>query len=98
MWFVIKPFADMKDKDHSSKGDPFPKEVSEERTKKLSSKKNLQETPLKVSKKRAKRKNCLPKNLSSKKGLVMRSLVKREEDQRKRSNVLWHIQMNKKPH
>lgn len=41
MWLVIKPFADMKDKDHSSKGDPFPKEVSEERTKKLSSKKPL---------------------------------------------------------
>lgn len=41
MWFVIKPFTDMKDKDHSSKGDPFPKEVSEERTKKLSSKKPL---------------------------------------------------------
>lgn len=41
MWFVIKPFADMKDKDHSSKGDPFHKEVSEERTKKLSSKKPL---------------------------------------------------------
>ena len=53
MWFVIKPFTDMKDKDHSSdKGDPFPKEVSEERTKELSSKKNLQEKPLKVSKKR----------------------------------------------
>ena len=52
MWFVIKPFADMKDKDHSSKGDPFPKEVSKERTKEPSSKKNLQETPLKVSKKR----------------------------------------------
>lgn len=59
MWFVIKPFTDMKDKDHSSKGDPFPKEVSEERNKKLSSK-NSQETPLikerssesKVSKKR----------------------------------------------
>ena len=43
MWFVIKPFTDMKD--HSSKGDPFPKEVSEERNKELSSKKNLQETP-----------------------------------------------------
>lgn len=41
MWFVIKPFADMKDKDHSYKGDPFPKEVSEERIKKLSSKKPL---------------------------------------------------------
>ena len=41
MWFVIKPFTDMKDKDHSSKGDPFPKEVSEERTKKMSSKKPL---------------------------------------------------------
>jgi len=41
MWFVFKPFTDMKDKDHSSKGDPFPKEVSEERTKKLSSKKPL---------------------------------------------------------
>lgn len=41
MWFVIKPFTDLKDKDHSSKGDPFPKEVSEERTKKLSSKKPL---------------------------------------------------------
>jgi len=41
MWFVIKPFTDMKDKDHSSKGDPFPKEVSEERNKKLSSKKPL---------------------------------------------------------
>lgn len=41
MWFVIKPFTDMKDKDHSSKGDPFPKEVSEKRTKKLSSKKPL---------------------------------------------------------
>lgn len=60
MWFVIKPFTDMKDKDHScNEGDPFPKEVSEERTKKLSSK-NSQETPLdkerssepKVSKKR----------------------------------------------
>lgn len=37
MWFVIKPFADMKDKDHSYKGDPFPKEVSEK--KKLSFKK-----------------------------------------------------------
>ena len=56
MWFVIKPFTDMKDKDHSSKGDPYPKEVSEK--KKLSSKK--QETPSvkerssepKVSKKR----------------------------------------------
>lgn len=41
MWFVIKPFTDMKDKDHSSKGDPFPREVSEERTKKMSSKKPL---------------------------------------------------------
>lgn len=41
MWFVIKPFTDMKEKDHSYKGDPFPKEVSEERTKKLSSKKPL---------------------------------------------------------
>ena len=41
MWLGIKPFTDMKDKDHSSKGDPFPKEVSEERTKKLSSKKPL---------------------------------------------------------
>lgn len=42
MWFVIKPFTDMKDKDHScNEGDPFPKEVSEERTKKLSSKKPL---------------------------------------------------------
>lgn len=59
MWFVIKPFTDMKDKDHSSKGDPFPKEVSEKRNKELSSK-NSQETPLieerssepKVSKKR----------------------------------------------
>ena len=59
MWFVIKPFTDM-NKDHSSKGDPFPKEVSEERNKELSSKKNLQETPSvkerssepKVSKKR----------------------------------------------
>lgn len=59
MWFVIKPFTDMKDKDHSSKGDPFPKEVSEKRIKKLSSK-NMQEKPLvkerssepKVSKKR----------------------------------------------
>lgn len=39
MWFVFKPFTDMKDKDHSSKGDPFPKEVSEK--KKLSSKKPL---------------------------------------------------------
>lgn len=37
MWFVIKPFTDLKDKDHSSKGDPFPKEVSEK--KKLSFKK-----------------------------------------------------------
>lgn len=60
MWFVIKPFTELKDKDHSSKGDPFPKEVSEERNKELSSKKNLQETPSvkerssepKVSKKR----------------------------------------------
>lgn len=51
MWFVIKPFTDMKDKDHSSKGDPFPKEVSGKRNKELSSK-NSQETPLKVSKKR----------------------------------------------
>lgn len=41
MWFVIKPFADLKDKDHSCEGDPFPKEVSEERTKKMSSKKPL---------------------------------------------------------
>ena len=40
MWFAFKPFTDMK-KDHSSKGDPFPKEVSEERNKKLSSKKPL---------------------------------------------------------
>lgn len=40
MWFVIKPFTDMK-KDHSCEGDPFPKEVSEERTKKMSSKKPL---------------------------------------------------------
>ena len=39
MWFVIKPFTDLKDKDHSSKGDPFPKEVSEK--KKPSSKKPL---------------------------------------------------------
>ena len=39
MWLVIKPFADMKDKDHSCEGDPFPKEVSEERNKELSSKK-----------------------------------------------------------
>lgn len=56
MWFVFKPFTDLKDKDHFSKGDPYPKEVSEK--KKPSSKK--QETPLveerssesKVSKKR----------------------------------------------
>lgn len=41
MWFVIKPFTDMKEKDHSCEGDPFPKEVSEERNKKLSSKKHL---------------------------------------------------------
>lgn len=55
MWFVIKPFADLKDKDHSCEGDPFPKEVSEERTKKMSSKKPLIEersSEPKVSKKR----------------------------------------------
>lgn len=50
MWFVIKPFTDLKDKDHSyNEGDPFPREgleVSEERIKELSSKKNLQEQPL----------------------------------------------------
>lgn len=50
MWFVIKLFTDLQDKDHLYKeGDPFPrngKEVSEERINELASSKNLQGTPL----------------------------------------------------
>lgn len=50
MWFVIKLFTDLQDKDHLyNEGDPFPREgleVSEERIKELSSSNNLQGTPL----------------------------------------------------
>lgn len=50
MWFVIKLFTDLQDKDHLyNEGDPFPREgleVSEERLKELSSSNNLQGTPL----------------------------------------------------
>lgn len=50
MWFAIKLFTDLQDKDHLYKeGDPFPREgleVSEERIKELASPNNLQGTPL----------------------------------------------------
>lgn len=50
MWFVVKLFTDLQDKDHLyNEGDPFPREgleVSEERIKELSSSNNLQGEPL----------------------------------------------------
>lgn len=50
MWFAIKLFTDLQDKDHLyNEGDPFPREgleVSEDRIKELSSSKNLQGEPL----------------------------------------------------
>lgn len=50
MWFAIKLFTDLQDKDHLyNEGDPFPREgleVSEDRIKELSSSNNKQGTPL----------------------------------------------------
>lgn len=56
MWFAVKLFTELQDKDHLCKeGDPFPKEgleVSEERIKKPSSSNNHQGKPKKRGKKK----------------------------------------------
>lgn len=50
MWFVVKLFTDLQDKDHLyNEGDPFPREgleVNEDRIKELASSNNLQGQPL----------------------------------------------------
>lgn len=72
MWFAIRLFTDLQDKDHLyNEGDPFPREgleVSEERIKELASSNNLQGRPLIENKEMAELAKAVEEKLPKKRG------------------------------